>query len=189
MPRPRRAKPFWEYSENSPNRVGPNKLIMSLIVSLLPVMVLAIAAPLYGACAGWLSVREARPLRFWAKHPWRVFWLSFPFVLFGALLLPSGFSIIGLTLIGLSGVFALLSAIHGLCVAWSESRRRAIVILCSVWILLIISAISEARHLDWNQPVQISKVVAGLLAVPLWVLAAWVDQYVSDRLGYRAKRQ
>jgi len=61
--------------------------------------------------------------------------------------------------------------------------------LVSVWILLIISAVSEAWHLDWNQPVQISKVVAGLLAVPLWVLAAWVDEYVSDRLGYRAERQ
>ncbi|GEM_PF-4016016 len=77
-------------------------------------MVLTIAAPLYGACAGWLSVRKARPLRFWADHPWYVFWLSFPFVLFGALLLPSGFSIVGLTLIGLSGVFALLSAIQGI---------------------------------------------------------------------------
>ena len=79
--------------------------------------------------------------------------------------------------------------VHGICVAWRECRRRAIVILGSVWILLIISAVSEAWHLDWNQPIQISKVVAGLLAVPLWVLAAWVDQYVSGRLGYRAKRQ
>ena len=154
---------------------------MSLIVSLLPVMVLAIAAPLYGACAGWLSVRKARPLRFWAEHTWHVFWLSFPFVLFGALLLPSGFSIIGITLIGLSGVFALLSAVHGLCVAWRRSRRSTVIILCSVWILLIISAVSEAWHLDWNQPIQISKVVAGLLAVPFWMLAAWVDEYVSDR--------
>lgn len=152
-------------------------------------MVLAIAAPLYGACSGWLSLREERPLQSWAKHPWLVFWLSFPFVLFGALLLPSRFSIVGITLIGLSGVFALLSAIHGLCVAWSESRRRAIVILCSVWILLIISAVSEAWHLDWNQPIQISKVVAGLLAVPFWALAAWVDEYVNDRLGHSSKRQ
>ena len=158
---------------------------MSLIVSVWLLVLWTIAAPLYGACAGWLSVRKARPFRFWAKHPWQVFWLSFPFVLFGALLFPSGLSIVGITLIGLSGVFALLSAIHGLCVARRESRRRAIVILVSVWILLIISAVIEAWHLDWSQPVQISRVVAGILAVPLWVLAAWVDQYVSDRLGHR----
>ena len=155
-----------------------------MIVSLLPVMVLAIAAPLYGAFAGWLSLREERPLQSWAKHPWWVFWLSFPFVLFGALLLLLRFSITGTTLLGVSGVFALLSAIHGLCIVWRRSRRRAIVILVSVWILLIISAVSEAWHLDWNQPIQISKVVAGLLAVPLWVLAAWVDQYASNRLGH-----
>jgi len=128
-------------------------------------------------------------LQSWAKHPWRVFWLSFPFVLFGALLLPSGFSIVGITLIGLSGVFALLSAIHGLCVAWRECRRRAIVILCSVWILLIISAVSEAWHLEENPPIQIGRIAAGFVAGPFWVLAAWVDQYVSDRLGHSGKRR
>lgn len=162
---------------------------MSLIVSFWPLILFTIAAPLYGACSGWLSLREERPLQSWAKHPWRVFWLSFPFVLFGALLLPSGFSIVGITLIGLSGVFALLSAIHGLSVAWRRSRRRAVAILVSVWILLIISAVSEAWHLDADPAVQISKVVAGLLAVPFWALAAWVDQYVSDRLSHRARRR
>lgn len=161
---------------------------MSLIVPLLPVMLLAIAAPLYGACAGWLSLREERPLRVWAEHPWQVFWLSFPFVLFGALLLLLEFSITGITLIAISGVFALLSAIHGLCVVWRRSRKKAVVILGSVWILLIISAVSEAWHLDWNQPVQISKVAGELLAVPFWVLAAWVDEYVSDRLRHSGKR-
>lgn len=161
---------------------------MSLIVSFWPIILFTIAALLYGACAAWLSSREERPLRFWAEHPWPLFWLSFPFVLFGALLLLLEFSIVGITLIGLSGVFVLLSAIHGLCVAWHKSRRRTVVILGSVWILLIINAANEAWHLEQNPSPQISKVVAGLLAVPFWVLAAWVDQYVSDRLGHKGSR-
>jgi len=35
----------------------------------------------------------------------------------------------------------------------------------------------------------ILKVVAGLLAVPFWALAAWVDEYVSGRLAHSGKRQ
>lgn len=156
-------------------------------VFALLALIWVIEPPLLGAFAGWLSTRAEAPVRYWAENPWRVFWATFPLVLIGWVLRDFGFLMTGLTLIGVPGALALLSAIQGLRSAWHRSRKRAIVILAVVWGLLIIEALVEALFQEEILPVHKVKLLGGMLSGPMWILAALVAEYVNRRFSVRER--
>lgn len=156
-------------------------------VFALLALIWVIEPPLLGAFAGWLSIRPEAPVRYWAENPWRAFWQTFPLVLIGWVLRDFGFLITGLTLIGIPGAIALLSAIQGLRSAWHRSRKRAILILAVVWGLLSLKGIIEALYQEGNPPVQIVNLVGGILSGPMWILAALVAEYVNRRFSVRER--
>lgn len=156
-------------------------------LSILAVILWVTAPFLYGACAAWLASRPERSIRFWAEHPWRIFWALFPFILVGLVLVFFGFTASGIIFIGVPGGLCLLSAVHVLYATWRRSQKRALIMVSIVWAVLIAGAFYEAHYLEGYPPAQAIKLAAAFLSVPFWVIGALVVAYVSR--WFTGKRQ
>jgi hypothetical protein len=153
------------------------------------------AAALLGIFGGWLTSLNAKPLRLFREHPWRIFWLlGVP--LFAAILVAINLAPViesdttlsrpSRMLTGAvvwSAILVLsLGAIQGLRVTWLRSRSIAIVIL-SLW--LIGSAIQVfAEFATFGpSPHAVDTFWTGVSLTPSWVLAAWLCHKISSRLS------
>jgi hypothetical protein len=147
--------------------------------------------------AAHVASRDTRPLRFWASHPWLVFWLSY--VVIGPVVVVAFLGVadrIGSSVprpVGLAlalAVFApallttITSASLGLRRTWQKSRPKAACVVLVVAVIIV--------YLSGPPPPGVSPGQAALrlltpsvVVVSWWILMAIATDYFARRLILR----
>lgn len=147
-----------------------------MLLLLLP------ASLLLAACAGWLAVLEARPLRFWARYPWRVFCAAYVFSLAFPPPLRPGAVYVGLLFAACLLVVMYVSAVHGLRSSWHRSPVGGVLVLAGGFGLGVVGAVLHLlRTAQWHRLDLM--VLLSFAAVLYWALMALVAERVARRLG------
>ncbi len=139
-----------------------------------------VIALVLGICTGWLSSLTPKPFRYWARHPWIVFW-SCGLLVTGILLVPARVSLPLPPIVAALplGVIFCLSAVQGLRVTWYRSHWKAALIIVLSFMIDVLRLVSSSPSFFEE------KLYFGLLNNPAWVLAAYIAHYISRRLETR----
>jgi uncharacterized membrane-anchored protein len=133
-----------------------------------------------GALAGWLASVRVQPFRYWAEHPWQIFWAGLFVATAGSYFYVALNRTIGLLLFVTASIISTLSATHGLRLTWHRSHRKAVLIAECVWVLFLAQAVSKAYHAR-DVPELIGDLGGGILSVPCWILTVFIAERMARR--------
>lgn len=145
------------------------------------VVIHLVGGVLLGILAGWLTTLNARPFRFFAEHPWQVFWLCGASTILVLALITSEpartppMRIMLFPLLYLSILVFALGAIQGVRVTWLRSWWKAALIL-------LISLVQDFLRMIGSSYPEF-KFYAAISLTPSWALAACVTHWVAQRLA------
>jgi hypothetical protein len=168
---------YWKCRMVENSGVSPFIAFVLLIISISLMIGL-------GALAGWLASVRVQPFRYWAEHPWQVFWAGILVVVAGSYLFVTLNGTIWLLPSVIASIISTLSATHGLRLTWHRSRRKAVLIVVCVWVLFVAQALSKAYRAR-DVPELIGDLAGGILSVPGWILMV----FIAERMGRLATRK
>ncbi len=140
------------------------------------------ASLLLAALAGWLATVDARPLRLWARYPWRAFWGAYVFSLAFHPPLNADAIRAGLVLSALPLVVMYLSAVQGLRVSWRRSPVVGVLVLAGAFAVGVVGAIMRLLRTGEWQRLDVMVLVC-FLVVAYWALVAHVADRVARHVG------
>ena len=160
---------------------------MALPIKFAVLLVLALGLPPF--VVAWLTSLQLKPFRYWASHPWAVFWASWPVMIvsfvimaFVEFLRPFWWVVSLLSLAVWS-----LSAVQGLRLTWNRSRRKAVLIVLGSLAFALPASIINGPAIPDQDLLQFLLISLGTVfgIFGWWVLMALASEYLARRLSAR----
>lgn len=158
-----------------------------MLMALAPLALLMLLSLLLSAFAAWLTTVSAKPIRAWTEHPWRVFWISYLFLLLGGILGALGLRLIGIPVVVCAAIVTVLSSIHGLGLTWRRSATRGALVVAAGFGMAMAGAVGRY----WGTPELVSlgfETFAVVFGTAWWIVLAVVADRLARRFNARMAR-